>query len=80
MVIGVLIGFLAGVGTMQATLVGDVREHSTRIATVSREIDATNKSVNGRVDRITRLMESILETNRQLLSELVAERRRNDPR
>lgn len=76
--LGIVIGFLAGVGTMQATLVGDVREHSTKLKTIEHNIEATEGSVNGRIDRITRMMESILESNRQLLAELASERRRNE--
>lgn len=76
--LGIVIGFLAGVGTMQATLVGDVREHTTKINSINHAIEASEDSVNGRIDRITRMMESILESNRQLLAELAAERRRNE--
>lgn len=76
--LGIVIGFLAGVGTMQATLVGDVREHATKLNSISRDMEVSEASVSGRIDRITRMMESILESNRQLLAELAAERRRND--
>lgn len=76
--VGVLIGFPAGVGAMQATLIGDVREHSTKITAIVHSIEASEVSVNQRIERITRMMESLLESNRQLLSELAAERRRND--
>jgi uncharacterized protein YpmS len=76
--LGIVIGFLAGVGTMQATLVGDVREHATKLNAINHTLEASESSVNNRIDRITRMMESILESNRQLLAELAAERRRNE--
>jgi uncharacterized protein YpmS len=76
--LGIVIGFLAGVGTMQATLVGDVRDHTVRLQQVASNRETDMDSVSQRIERITRLMESILESNRQLLSELAAERRRND--
>lgn len=76
--LGIVIGFLAGVGTMQATLIGDVRDHTVRLQQISVRNDKDMDSISLRIERITRLMESILESNRQLLSELSAERRRSD--
>lgn len=67
-VIGITIGFLAGVGTMQATIIGDVRTHETRISHI--ESDARKQSVEfeQRMDKLVRMLEALLETNRELIS------------
>lgn len=67
-VIGITIGFLAGVGTMQATIIGDVRTHETRIAHI--EADAKQQAVGfeHRMDKLVRMLEALLETNRELIS------------
>ena len=81
--VGVVVGFLGGVGAMQATIVADVRDNkvnvahvAVNVAHVAADLKDTNASVNGRMDRVTKLMEQILETNRQLVAELVADRKR----
>ena len=76
LIVGTVVGFLGGVGAMQATIVGDVRDNKVNVAHMAEELKETNASVNGRMDRVTKLMEQILETNRQLVAELVAERNR----
>lgn len=72
--VGLIIGFLGGVGTMQASLVGDVREHSVKLESISRTAEANVVQMEQRYDRVIRLMESLLETNRQLIVELGAKR------
>jgi len=72
--VGLIIGFLGGVGTMQASLVGDVREHSVKLVTINRSVEVNADQMEQRYDRVIRLMESLLETNRQLIVELGAKR------
>lgn len=72
--VGLIIGFLGGVGTMQASLVGDVREHTVKLESISRTAEANVVQMEQRYDRVIRLMESLLETNRQLIVELGAKR------
>lgn len=72
--IGLIIGFLGGVGTMQASLVADVREHSVKLESMGRAQDQNISQMEQRYDRVIRLMESLLETNRQLIVELGAKR------
>jgi hypothetical protein len=66
-IVGLVIGFLAGVGTMQASLIGDVRDHTTKIAHIEKDFVAEQSQVDRRLDNIARLMESMLETNRELI-------------
>ena len=67
-VIGIVIGFLAGVGTMQASLVGDVRDHTTRLAHVEQDSIAQMAMFEQRMDKLVRMLESLLETNRELIA------------
>ena len=55
-VVGLMIGFLAGVGTMQASLIGDVRDHTTRIAHMETD-----------VNHVVQLLDEMLQTNRELI-------------
>lgn len=72
--VGLIIGFLGGVGTMQASLVGDVREHTVKLESINRSAEYNTTQIEQRYDRVIRLMESLLETNRQLIVELGAKR------
>lgn len=72
--VGLIIGFLGGVGTMQASLVGDVREHTVKLESINRSAEYNTTQMEQRYDRVIRLMESLLETNRQLIVELGAKR------
>lgn len=71
-VIGIVIGFLAGVGTMQASLVGDVRDHSIRITHIETESVKQMAQFEQRMDKIVRMLEALIETNRELLAALNA--------
>lgn len=66
-VIGLIIGFLAGVGTMQASLIGDVRDHSTRLNHIERDMVQQAEQTERRLANVVRLMEGLLETNRELI-------------
>lgn len=72
--VGLIIGFLGGVGTMQASLVGDVREHTVKLESINHSAEYNTAQMEQRYDRVIRLMESLLETNRQLIVELGAKR------
>lgn len=71
-VIGIVIGFLAGVGTMQASLVGDVRDHSIRITHIETESVKQMAQFEQRMDKLVRMLEALIETNRELLAALNA--------
>ena len=71
-VVGLIIGFLAGVGTMQASLIGDVRDHSTRLDHIEKDIASQSESTERRLANVVRLMEGLLETNRELISVIKA--------
>lgn len=66
--VGVIIGFLGGVGTMQATIVGDVRTHETRIAHIEADAKQQMQGFEYRMDKLVRMLESLLETNRELIA------------
>lgn len=59
---------------MQASLVGDVREHTVKLESINRSAEYNTTQMEQRYDRVIRLMESLLETNRQLIVELGAKR------
>lgn len=63
-----IIGFLAGVGTMQATLVGDVREHTTRINHVEAQQKSSDVLFEQRISYIVKLLEQTMESNREMIS------------
>ena len=67
-VVGLVIGFLAGVGTMQASLIGDVRDHTIRLNHIEKDIAAQADQTEKRLANVVRLMEGLLETNRELIS------------
>lgn len=66
-IVGLIIGFLAGVGTMQASLIGDVRDHTVRLAHVEKDVAAQADQTEKRLANVVKLMESLLETNRELI-------------
>lgn len=59
---------MAGVGTMQATLVAEVRQNTIRINYVERDIKNTAAAFETNVDKITRHAEKNLEQQRELIS------------
>jgi hypothetical protein len=67
-VIGLIIGFLAGVGTMQASLIGDVRDHAVRLSHIESDLTKQQQATETRIQNVVRLMEGLLETNRELIS------------
>lgn len=66
-VVGVIIGFLAGVGTMQATLVSDVTSHGVKLANLDHRLDLTDALIEKRISNVILLWEKSLESNRALM-------------
>ena len=66
-VVGLIIGFLAGVGTMQASLIGDVRDHSTRINHIERDVSVQTDAMEKRFTHVVQLLDEMLQTNRELI-------------
>ena len=75
----VLIGFLSGVGLVQITLAGDVRENKIELKAVKEDVDRSRKQFDDRMatiskqfdDRmanIIRLWEAQLNTERELIA------------
>ena len=67
-VVGIIIGFLGGVGTMQATIVGDVKTHETRLTHIEADAKQQVLAFEQRMDKLVRMMESLLQTNRELIA------------
>jgi hypothetical protein len=67
-IIGIVIGFLAGVGTMQASLIGDVRDHTTRISHIEQDAKAQQLMFEERMDKLVRMLEALVSTNRELIA------------
>ena len=65
---GVVIGFLCGVGTMQATLIGDSHDHSTRIKQLEHADNVMQTAFEKRMDSMANLWMAKLEADRELIS------------
>lgn len=65
---GIAIGYLSGVGTMQATLVSDSREHTLKILSLENQQQQTRDLFEKRMDNVVRLWEASLESNRELVA------------
>ena len=66
-VVGVIIGFLAGVGTMQATLVSDVTSHGVKLTAMDQRLNSTDALIERRIGNVILLWEKSLEASRALM-------------
>lgn len=67
---GLVIGYLSGIGTMQATLVSDSHEHSLKIKYLEEYRAEDKVMFEKRLDNVVRLWEATLESQRELIAAL----------
>lgn len=67
-IIGLIIGFLGGVGAVQMTMGSDVREHTTRIYRIEKDIEAERSRTDQRIYEIAGLCKEIIAANREQMN------------
>lgn len=67
-IVGLIIGFLAGVGAVQVTMGSDVREHTTRIYRIEKDLDNERSRTDQRIFEIAGLCKEIISANREQLN------------
>lgn len=65
--VGAAIGLLSGVGMSQVTFVGDVKEHSTKIAQLEKDRDADRIRTDARIYEVASLVKEVIQSNRELI-------------
>ena len=65
-IVGILVGFPGGVATMQATMIGEVRQNTAKIVFLDRKQTDDMATTEKRIDNIIRLWEASLQSNREL--------------
>lgn len=64
--VGIIIGFPGSVATMQATLIGEVRQNTAQIKFVEQKHSDDAMITEKRIENIVRLWEASLQSNREL--------------
>lgn len=67
---GLIIGYLSGIGTMQATLIADSHENTVKIRQLEKYREEDKALFEKRLDNVVRLWEANLEAERELISAL----------
>jgi len=65
--IGLIIGILGTLGVSYATIIGDVREHQTRIAQIQRDVEMERGRTDQRIFEVAGLVKEVITSNRELL-------------
>lgn len=66
-VVGLIIGLMAGVGLQQLTLAGDVKEHTAKISQLEKDRDADRLAFDRKIVEVTDLVKEVIVSNRELI-------------
>jgi len=66
-VIGLIIGILGTLGVSYATIIGDVREHNTKITQIQREVELERSRTDQRIFEVAGLVKEVISSNRELM-------------
>jgi len=65
--VGLIIGFLAGVGAVQMTMGSEVRENTTRISRIEKDMDSERSRTDARIFEVVGVVKEVISSNRELL-------------